>query len=566
MEPQPIKINGTPVYEIIYSFRNQKEFSQSLNKDFAVKVIIDPTILEWNIQVIGQIPGTEIFKTNCAGTTLFSLGFLTLKELLTETLVKQPDTNGRGQHIVETFNEISNVKFKVRKNKFSNTTTKIYRRSIWLRYFNNKEFKDYLFSKLNNNEATLMTYGSTLGGSHFVLICKKEGNLYMYDFQQNYYVPYENIYKTIRLQSSNETFKAKDIGYKGTNKEKGETSYKGYGYISDFSEEKVNTLFVSFFFSDEVFYKGTGISEVHHSKWLEFNNLLSNDKVFYDVFNETKKQLMDAEEGPSNKEEPTNEDIIDRILEEYFIIGTSDDTLETYLSQLDSPYLLTAAKRKAEQTGKSVQNVLDRHDKYTKPGINELSEKYKEELSEKIKEITLKKNTIEPSKIQIRKNKGCEKEYIEFRQKKYGETEQLARYSYTHLLSSKSPYLLKLRCEEAKSGLQVDFKSIYKSTYNKMSSESSSQATREQVINKIINDYESTNLCDTLVENFLKVHAPDLSLGVKFFKINNPKLYKEYCKKEMRKQMENSMSDGGKRKRRQTRHKKQKRKVTRKHK
>ena len=178
------------------------------------KLFINPYIdleyMQYLNNVVGPIPGTEILKVNCASSSLFSLGLAQTDEYADETQQGQAKQNNTHNKYGRTYEEMCYFiarKFNIKgiyNYSFAQFLFNTFPNIIELKEGFYRIFLDYLKELLVEGSGTIIQYGK--GNTHAVSIIKHQGKLYMYDYQQQYVIPEEDIFEIIIRQSSTGTF------------------------------------------------------------------------------------------------------------------------------------------------------------------------------------------------------------------------------------------------------------------------------------------------------------------------------------------------------------------------
>lgn len=290
-----IKNESNNILLTINAYSDVIQWSPSLNLTYLtafVKSIINIKILIFYRLLIGQIPGTEILKTNCAFSTLFSLGLIELHEYAIETMKYQPDMNGKGRSIPEILEVISKKLYNSQGfTKENSVDCKILSFKVTnfmssdINFFN---IKESLKKIIPEGTGTFAIYKNiSAEGGHVIALIHSEGDIYMWDYQQQYFVAFDQIYNTIVLQSSDKVFIDDET----------KITYKGYSFYKN--DNEINNLYLNIIISEEKekktnkLYYGPGITPPHVDKWIEF---LKKIIYFSKKNNLTKKTLLEEKQ------------------------------------------------------------------------------------------------------------------------------------------------------------------------------------------------------------------------------------------------------------------------------
>jgi hypothetical protein len=245
--------SGTPC--IIHDITGKVD--RAIMKDrmaLALNILIDTDYMEVINALTSQIPGTDLLKVNCAGSSMFALGLFNAELYAEETQKLQPamyienKQYGRStleilEYVCRQYNPKSTHSYF--QNMVTMQTKTLKGGSIQL----TEEFAEGFLAMckhyIKNGRGTLMHYGSG-NKSHVVSLININNKLYMYDYQQQYCIEEQYILDTIILQSSDQKFK---IHY-------GDKEYQGYAYINN--AQDINTIFIYFPMTlDSPIYDGT---------------------------------------------------------------------------------------------------------------------------------------------------------------------------------------------------------------------------------------------------------------------------------------------------------------------
>jgi hypothetical protein len=303
----------------------------------AVNILIDTDYIQIINSFTSQIPGTELLKVNCAGSSMFALGLFNTQSYLNETQKLQPskymEDKQYGRSTLEILQYIcSHYNPKSTHEYFQNLVTiqtKIVKEGIQVTEEFVKGFIEMCKDYLSPGRGTIMHYGAG-NKSHVVSLININKKLYMYDYQQQYCVEEEYILQTIILQSLDQKFK---VHY-------GQKEYQGYGYINNV--ENIKTIYIYFLMTlDTPIYDGPmaqSLTIVHYINTVKNTNkksaLYSN---YVEVINECVFEVLKEKGLPQEVNSLTNKLLMtsaERFLNE---CGITDEIEPEYSPPISYP-------------------------------------------------------------------------------------------------------------------------------------------------------------------------------------------------------------------------------------
>ena len=223
------------------------------------KLFINPRIdldyLKYLNKVVGPIPGTETLKVNCVASSLFSLGLAETHEYVEETQEGQTKQKLTYNKYGRTYNEL--CYFIARKFNIQGTYTYSFPYYSFNIDGTIEQIKEYFYTVFINDlknglvegSGTIIQYGNIY--KHAVSIIrdnstkKNMGKLYLYDYQQQYFIPEEQIFDIIIKQSLPEPFEVN-----GQIKE-------GYSFIKGIDEIKNISIFIGLTHGEQLYNKAS---------------------------------------------------------------------------------------------------------------------------------------------------------------------------------------------------------------------------------------------------------------------------------------------------------------------
>jgi hypothetical protein len=210
-----------------------------------INVHVDPAYMAVLQQVTSKIPGTEILKTNCAASSLFIAGIINTKEYVEETQVGQVSKylarTDLGRNSTELLRAVCNL-----YSKQATIDTHMLKMFINTKEFDkfNTECMAFLRTLIHPGRATLVIYRHGPKNGHVVTVANIDGKLYMYDYQQQYVIPEENIIRIIVNQCMDKTFTS------SLRTDPSLRVHHGYGYIKSEETAKIPEIYLMIALTD----------------------------------------------------------------------------------------------------------------------------------------------------------------------------------------------------------------------------------------------------------------------------------------------------------------------------